>query len=37
MFVFGVANIGKSTLINRIVGTKKTLTGNKCGITKGVQ
>lgn len=32
--VIGAPNVGKSTLINRLVGKKKTVTGNKPGVTK---
>ena len=32
--VIGDPNVGKSTLINRLVGKKKTVTGNKPGVTK---
>lgn len=35
--VLGVPNSGKSTLINNIVGSAKTITGNKPGVTKGKQ
>lgn len=35
--VIGVPNVGKSTLINNLVGKAKTLTGNKPGVTKGKQ
>ena len=34
--VIGVPNVGKSTLINKLVGKKKTPTGNKPGITKAL-
>ena len=32
--VIGAPNVGKSTLINRLVGKKKTVTRNKPGVTK---
>ncbi len=32
--VIGIPNVGKSTLINKIVGRKSTTTGNKPGVTK---
>lgn len=35
--VIGIPNTGKSTMINSIVGGKKTITGNKPGVTKGKQ
>lgn len=35
--VIGVPNVGKSTLINNLVGKSKTLTGNKPGVTRGKQ
>ena len=35
--VIGVPNCGKSTLINHLCGTSKTITGNKPGVTKGKQ
>ncbi len=34
--VIGAPNVGKSTLINRLVGKKKTVTGNKPGVTKQI-
>ena len=34
--VIGIPNVGKSTLINKISGKKKAGTGNKPGITKGL-
>lgn len=35
--VLGVPNCGKSTLVNNLCGTKKAITGNKPGVTKGKQ
>lgn len=35
--VLGVPNSGKSTLINNLCGAKKTITGNKAGVTRGKQ
>ncbi|MFN6991135.1 MAG: GTPase [Fervidobacterium sp.] len=35
--VVGVPNVGKSTIINKILGKHKTKTGAQPGITKGVQ
>ena len=35
--VIGIPNSGKSTLINNLCGKKKTITGNKAGVTKGKQ
>lgn len=34
--VVGVPNVGKSTLVNRLVGRKATLTGNNPGVTKNL-
>ena len=36
ILIVGIPNVGKSTLINRLVGKKATNTGNKPGITKNV-
>lgn len=36
ILVVGIPNVGKSTLINRLVGKKATTTGNKPGVTKNV-
>lgn len=35
--VIGVPNSGKSTLINNLCGAKKTITGNRAGVTRGKQ
>jgi len=35
--VVGVPNVGKSTLINRLVGKKATNVGNKPGVTKNLE
>lgn len=35
--VLGIPNVGKSTLMNRLVGKKMAKTGNKPGMTKGQQ
>lgn len=35
--VLGVPNSGKSTLINNLCGVKKTITGDKAGVTRGKQ
>ncbi|MBR1983791.1 MAG: ribosome biogenesis GTPase YlqF [Clostridia bacterium] len=37
IMVAGIPNTGKSTIINALCGGKKTVTGNKAGITKGKQ
>jgi len=34
--VVGVPNVGKSTLVNRLVGKKATVTGNNPGVTKNL-
>lgn len=35
--VLGMPNTGKSTFINLLAKDKKTITGNKAGVTKGIQ
>ena len=35
--VVGVPNTGKSTIINLLAGAKRTVTGNKAGVTRGKQ
>lgn len=35
--VVGVPNTGKSTLINLLAGSKRTVTGDKAGVTRGKQ
>lgn len=35
--VVGVPNTGKSTLINSLCGSKRTITGNRPGVTRGKQ
>ena len=35
--VLGVPNTGKSTVINNLCGSAKTITGNKAGVTRGKQ
>lgn len=37
LMILGVPNVGKSTLINAMVGSTKAKVGNKPGITKGKQ
>ena len=37
VMVVGIPNTGKSTIINALCGGKKTLTGNKAGVTRGKQ
>lgn len=35
--IIGIPNVGKSTLINRLVGKKATAVGNKPGVTKSLE
>ena len=35
--VLGVPNTGKSTVINLLAGSKRTVTGDKAGVTRGKQ
>ncbi|MCR3922806.1 MAG: ribosome biogenesis GTPase YlqF [Firmicutes bacterium] len=35
--IVGIPNVGKSSLINRLIGRSATMTGDKPGITKGKQ
>ena len=37
MMVVGVPNVGKSSLINRLIGRKSAKTGDKAGVTRGKQ
>ena len=37
ILVFGIPNVGKSTLINRLVGKKATNVGNRPGVTKSLE
>lgn len=37
ILIMGVPNVGKSTLINRLVGRKATNVGNRSGVTKNLE
>jgi len=37
LMVVGIPNVGKSSLINRLTGSKSAKTGNKPGVTRGKQ
>ncbi len=37
LMIIGIPNVGKSSLINKLVGKKSAKTGNKPGVTKGKQ
>lgn len=37
LMIVGVPNVGKSSLINRLVGRRSAKTGSKPGVTRGVQ
>ena len=35
--IVGIPNVGKSTLINRLVGKNKVMVADKPGVTRGQQ
>ncbi len=37
IMVVGIPNVGKSSIINKLVGRKKAITGDRPGVTKGKQ
>lgn len=37
LMMIGIPNVGKSSLINKLVGKASTITGNRPGVTKGKQ
>ncbi|MCW2278440.1 ribosome biogenesis GTPase YlqF [Heliophilum fasciatum] len=37
VMILGIPNVGKSSLINRLAGSKRTVTANRPGVTRGQQ